>query len=246
MTLLAGLTAAAFAGAYLSAALGVGGGTFFIVLLYLMLPPSVAIPLHGAVQVINNGARFLAFRHACQWQVAKPFLIPVLPAIGLGWLLLGLLNASALKALLGLFVVVSVARPPGALMQLARRGWFGLGFVASMSSMLIGAADPVIAPFFLSDRFTRQQVIATKALCQLATHIPKVALFALLGNDALAFSYSDWLTPLAWMTAAVLIAVYLGKNTKLSETVFRRIYRVLLLVLGAKLLVDGASGWLNL
>jgi hypothetical protein len=158
--------------------------------------------------------------------------------------LFGLLDASALKALLGLFVVVSVARPPGAMMQLARRGWFGLGFVASLSSMLIGAADPVIAPFFLTDRFSRQQVIATKALCQLATHIPKVALFALLGDSALGFSYGDWITPIAVMAIAVIAAVILGKKTSVSEMIFRRVYRVLLLILGAKLLLDGASSLL--
>ena len=55
--LLAGMVGAAFAAAYVSAAVGIAGGTLFIVLLYLMLPPQAALPLHGAVQVVNNEAR---------------------------------------------------------------------------------------------------------------------------------------------------------------------------------------------
>jgi uncharacterized membrane protein YfcA len=238
--LLLGLGAAAFVAAYLSAAIGIGGGTLFIVLLYLMLPPAIALPLHGAVQVLNNGTRYLVFRQYVVWRVARPFLYSVLPAVALGWLLLGQLNPDLLKGLLGLYVLVSAIRPPAQHTEPSARGWTGLGAAAGLSSMLVGVADPVIAPYFMSERYRREQVIATKAICQLATHVPKVLLFAWLGRNAFQFNYGDYSEQLVFMGAAVLVGILLGKKSKISEQVFRRSYRFLLGLLGIKLVIDAA------
>ena len=158
--LLAGMVGAAFAAAYVSAAVGIAGGTLFIVLLYLMLPPQLALPLHGAVQVVNNGARSWVFRSHVVWPIARAFMLPVLPAMALGWYLLGLLDMDWLKGLLGVYVLFAVIRPPASEAEPSAGGWSAIGGGASLSSMLVGAADPVIAPFFISERYTRQQVIA--------------------------------------------------------------------------------------
>ena len=107
--------------------------------------------------------------------------------------------------------------------------------------MLVGAADPVIAPFFMSDRYTRNQVIATKAICQLSTHIPKVTLFMVLGEATFDFVYADHWLALITMGVAVLIGIRAGKRTAISEAFFRRAYRVLLIVLGLRLLVESIS-----
>ena len=236
--LLAGMAGAAFAAAYLSAAVGIAGGTLFIVLLYLMLPPQLALPLHGAVQVLNNAARFVVFREHVIWPIVRAFVVAVVPAIALGWYLLGLLEPTWLKGLLGLYVLYAVIRPPAKEQAPTPRGWSAIGGCASLSSMLVGAADPVIAPFFMSDRYARHQVIATKAICQLSTHIPKVALFVILGEAAFDFAYIDHWVALVTMGVAVLLGIWAGKRTSVSEVFFRRAYRLLLTILGLRLVLE--------
>ena len=120
------------------------------------------------------------------------------------------------------------------------------GFGATLSSMLVGAADPALAPFFLGERFQRQQIIATKAACQLATHIPKVLLFAVLGMQTQeGFRYADHSGVLLAMIVAVVLGVVAGKRTKVNQALFRGLFRGVLFVLGLKLLVWDAlrTGW---
>ena len=241
MTVLLVASCAAFAGAFLSASVGLGGGTLFIVCLYLVFDPLVAIALHGVVQVVNNGARLYAFRQSALGYVIQPFLLALVPAVFLGWTLLGILDSTVLKGLLGAFVVASLFTPALKRLEPASKGWFGIGFGATLSSMLVGAADPALAPFFLSERFQRHQIIATKAACQLATHIPKVLLFAAFGFEShRAFAYADHLGVLSAMILAVVLGVVLGKRTRLNAQAFHRLFRGVLLILGLKLLVwDG-------
>ena len=243
--LLAGMATAAFAAAYLSAAVGIAGGTLFIVLLYLMLPPQLALPLHGAVQVLNNAARLMVFRKYVIWSIARAFVMAVLPAIALGWFLLGVLEPSLLKGLLGLYVLYAVLRPPATERAPASMEWSAIGASASLSSMLVGAADPVIAPFFMSDRYSRDQVIATKAICQLSTHVPKVLLFIALGEGTFAFNYADHWVALTTMGAAVLIGIWVGRKASISEQFFRRAYRLLLTVLGLRLLIESIMSFVS-
>jgi len=239
--LLAGMAGAAFLAAYLSAAVGIGGGTLFIVLLYLILPPQLALPLHGAVQLFNNAARLVVFRQHIIWPIARAFVIAVIPAVALGWYLLGVLDSDWLKALLGLYVLYAVARPLAKDRAPTAGGWTAIGATASLSSMLVGAADPVIAPFFMNDRYARNQVIATKAICQLSTHIPKVAFFVVLGQQTFKFSYSAYLVELTLMCGIVLVGIWAGKRTVISDLFFRRAYRVLLAILGLRLLTDSMT-----
>ena len=238
MTVLLVASCAAFAGAFLSACIGLGGGTLFIACLYLAFDPLIAIALHGVVQVVNNGARLFAFRQFAMGEVIRPFLIALLPGVALGWTLLGMLDSTILQGLLGTFILVSLTTPLLSRLEPSSRGWFGIGFGATLSSMLVGAADPALAPFFLGDRFQRQQIIATKAACQLATHIPKVVLFAVLGmQNQENFAYSDYQGVLMAMVLAVVLGVVLGKRTKVNQQLFRGLFRGVLLILGLKLLV---------
>ena len=146
MTILLLASCAAFAGAFLSACIGLGGGTLFIACLYLVFEPLEAIALHGLIQTVNNGARFFAFRQAAVFTVIRPFMMALLPAVALGWVLLGMLDNNFAR-LTGAVSFCSVSRlslssndpdPRGLVRHWVRR---------TLSSMLVGAADPALAPF---------------------------------------------------------------------------------------------------
>ena len=243
MTIVLVLGTSVFAAALLSAAIGLGGGTLLIACFYMVLPPAIALPLHGAVQVVNNGARLWAFRRHVDRAIVSAFLLALAPAVALGFFLFTFLAGEAswaLRGLLGAFILTTLYYRPMEQIRLERRGWVGVGFAATMSSMVVGAADPVLAPFFLGKQFDRMTVVGTKAACQLATHIPKVALFALAAPANSPFRFTDWSWAIAGLALLAVAGVLVGRRTPVSERFFRTAYRWVLSALGAKLLIVDA------
>jgi uncharacterized membrane protein YfcA len=118
------------------------------------------------------------------------------------------------------------------------RGFTLIGLVAGAMALTVGAVGPLIAPIFARRDYVKERLIATKASCQMVTHLIKLPAFVLLGTFTLA---SLWTLALP-MAATVIPGTLLGKRLlrHVSPGVFRIIYRAALLVAGAKvLLVDG-------
>jgi uncharacterized protein len=98
---------------------------------------------------------------------------------------------------------------------------------------LIGATGPLIAPFFLRDDLTKKEIVATKAIVQMFTHLLKVPLFI-----SLSFSYEEYIFVIIAMVIGALLGtkwgvILLGKT---SEILFRRIYTVALGLAAIRLL----------
>ena len=74
------LAAAAFLTAILSAIVGMAGGITLLSVMLLNLEPLVAIPLHGAVQLVSNGSRAWIQRSHIEWSIAGRFARLLLPA----------------------------------------------------------------------------------------------------------------------------------------------------------------------
>ena len=74
--------------------------------------------------------------------------------------------------------------------------------------MFVGATGPFIAPFFLRDDFEKEEVIATKAACQMVGHGLKIPAVLIIG-----FEYSAHLPLLGLLVAGVI----LGRFTRRKE-----------------------------
>ena len=59
---LVALGATVFVTAVLSGVLGMAGGIALLGVLLVYLPPLVAIPLHGVIQLVSNGSRVIVQR----------------------------------------------------------------------------------------------------------------------------------------------------------------------------------------
>ena len=76
-----GLMVAAFLTAGLSGVAGLGGGTILIGLFYAIgLPPTEAVPLFAAVQLVSNSARTVAYVRDVHWGATGWFLLSAIPA----------------------------------------------------------------------------------------------------------------------------------------------------------------------
>ena len=102
--------------------------------------------------------------------------------------------------------------------------------------MIIGVTGPLLAPFFLRAGITKERFVATKALCQFVVQLIKVALFATL----LQFDYTQFQYEILSMTLAIFIGTIVAKLTLsyVSEQIFIRVLKGLLIVLGTKLLLS--------
>lgn len=239
------LAVAAFLTSIVSAILGMGGGVLLLALMLCFLTHGESIPTHATVQIASNGTRVLAFIRNVDTRAFLRFCTGVIPggAIGIGLLwALGAPERSEpyLKMLIGAYILAAtfLPKPKG---DGHRVKWWDfplMGLAAGAAALTVGAVGPLIAPLFARRDFVKERLIATKATCQLATHVIKIPAFLLMRDLDVAR-----LGGLAMIMVIVVIpGTLIGKRilTGVPERWFVIAYRVALTVAGLKvLLVDG-------
>lgn len=246
MTIYVVLVIAALLTSMVSAILGMAGGIMLLAVMLTFLSHGEAIPTHAAVQIASNGTRVLAFLSNVDRNALGRFLVGVIPGGAAGIYLLWLLGEPGesepyLKALIGAYILVATYLPKGKRTEKHRGTWWDfplLGLVAGTAALTVGAVGPLIAPLFARRDFVKERLIATKATCQLATHLIKIPAFLWLRE--LPVEKLGLLAVL--MIAAVIPGTLLGKRIVkgVQERHFVIAYRVALTLAGSKvLIVDG-------
>lgn len=223
-----------------------GGGILLLAVMLSFMSHGQAIPLHAITQLVSNSTRLLAYLRATDRRAIGRFVLGATPGAVLGTFVLwwiGQLGPSEpyLKCAVGIYVLIalflpkpknaSAERPPGWDFTL-------LGFVAGAMALTVGAVGPLIAPIFARRDFVKERLIATKAACQMYSHIIKLPAFALLGTVTMPGT-----GPLAiWMILLVIPGTLIGKQLMpfISPRTFVTLYRVALFFSGMKVLImDG-------
>lgn len=245
----AGLTillVTAFLTSILSAIIGMGGGILLLAVMLSFMSHGQAIPLHAVVQLVSNSTRLVAYIRATDRRAFGRFVLGATPGAALGTLLLwwiGQLEASEpyLKCAVGAYVLTALFLPKPKNASAERLpGWDFtlLGFVAGAMALTVGAVGPLIAPIFARRDFVKERLIATKAACQMFSHVIKLPAFIMLGTVSLPDT-----GPLAvWMMLLVIPGTLIGKQIMphISARTFIIMYRVALFISGVKvLIVDG-------
>ena len=205
-----------------------------------------AIPTHAAVQIASNGTRVLAFLGNVDRGAFGRFVLGVVPGGAVGVYLLWLLGQPEqsepyLKTLIGAYILLSTYLPsllPASQSTSSNQGFVLTGLIAGTAALTVGAVGPLIAPVFARREFVKERLIATKAACQLTTHVVKVPAFLLL---------RDLNVPKLSVLALVMIAMVIpgtliGKRLLrgVHERHFRIAFRAALTLAGLKILIfDG-------
>jgi uncharacterized membrane protein YfcA len=241
------LGVAAFLTSILSAVVGMAGGLVLLSVMLLFLDPLVAIPLHGAIQLVANGSRSLIqIRHVDRGILWRYGLLLV-PAGFLGLAIAEELPPGVSRALIGVFVLAATWAPGLLLLgthpEKVRRGprFVLLGGVVGVLNMTVGATGPLIAPFFLELGLARQALVGTKAACQALGHLAKVGVFGVAG-----FAFLPWLLPLALLSLLAVLGTWVGSRVleRVSEVFFVRLYRAVLTLIALRLvLAEAAALW---
>jgi uncharacterized membrane protein YfcA len=241
---LALLCAASVATGALSAVVGMAGGITLLALMLLFLDPMVAIPVHGAVQLVSNLSRTVAQRDHVRWPLLLRFGAPLLPAAFAGLALSQAVPRSVAEIGIGVFVLIFTWRPAWLRFGESRRGaadpgrrLLAAGGVVGFFSTTVGATGPLMAPFFLRLGLDRRALIGTQAACQSLQHLAKIVVFGAVG-----FAFRDWLLPLAALATTAIAGTWVGTKLlhRVSEDDFRALYTGVLTVIALRL-VEGEA-----
>ncbi|MFC7738289.1 TSUP family transporter [Roseomonas sp. GCM10028921] len=184
---MAGLSAVMVATAFLSGVFGMAGGLVLVGVLLALLPLPAAMALHAVTQIASNVWRGLLWWRHIRWPAALPFIGGVVLVLA-AWSLVGWVPDKPVALLmLGLSPLV-VRLPPPALRPDPARPRDGITCgAASITLMLFtGVSGPLVDTFFLGGRLDRREIVATKAVCQVAGHGAKLAYFGAIIADPAA------------------------------------------------------------
>ena len=234
---LAAIGVTVFVTAVLSGVLGMAGGVALLGVLLVYLPPLVAIPLHGVIQLVSNGSRVVVQREHARFDWIAWYALPLVPMGLLGLRVAEALPERLVEAAIG-GVVLAATWLPGrhrareATARLPRIRFLALGTMSGFFSMVLGAVGPIIDPFFLGLGLSRQSLVGTKAACQAIGHAVKVGLFGAAG-----FAFAEHAPLLALGSGCAVAGTWVGSRLldKLSEESFLWLYRSVLTGLALRL-----------
>lgn len=236
LPIMAALLVTGLLASMLAGVLGMGGGVLLLGVMTALVPAQAVVPVHGVVQLVSNATRTLALLRHVAWRVFLLYVPLSIVGVGLAASLWSGDKLTYLRPGIGvLLIVVLILRHRAPVLRNPPRWVYPLlGLVVGFTSVWIGATGPLLAPFFLRDDFTPEQVIATKAACQSTSHLLKIPAFMVLGFDFQAHAEL-----LAGLVITAIVGTLVGRAIlgRLNRKVFERLFEGLLMLLALWLIV---------
>ena len=236
------LLMSAFFSAVLTSLTGLAGGVLLFSILSSLLPLGQAIALHGLLQMISNASRVIIFFKYINWAISLRFCLAIIPGCFLGVKLFEFFNPTYLKFFIGVSILLTVWLSQSKYEWSVKKVYFiPIGFFLSSLSMIVGVVGPMLAPFLLSIRKSKEEFVATKSFCQGSVQAIKVIMFL----TVLKFDYMLHSQKIIVLGRAVILGSWYGKNllNKISEQNFLKLVNVLLLVLAGNLIFESRLFW---
>ena len=240
-----GLGVAAFVTAIVGITTGTAGGLLLLAIMAFFYPPAVLIPVHTVVQLGAGSSRtFLMWRY-----VRKTLILPftagaVLGAVA-GAQIFTTLTSSVLEMVLGGFILFVLYMPNFATGGPERARFGVLGFLATFLGIFVSATGTFLSPFIAHASHDRRIHVATMAALMAVTHIAKLVAFGAIG-----FAVGAYLPLMAVMVVGAVSGNWLGAHmlNRIPEKAFRTVFKIVLTLLAARMLIGAAydAGWLGM
>ena len=242
------LIIAAFITSSISAVLGMGGGIILLGIMAIIIPEGYkVIALHGMVQLFSNTTRTYVFRQYIKTNLIKQFFIGALMGVSISIIIILMLinyfnvqsaneiKVEMLKPFIGLFIVWYLFLK-GPKKEKKVNSFIPVGLIAGLSSIFVGAVGPLIAPFFLGNKLTKENIIANKAASQMITHLSKIPLFIYFFN----MNYKAEINILLPLILAVYIGTNFGKKilSFIPEALFKKLFKLTLFIIAVRLILN--------
>ncbi|MEU7136033.1 sulfite exporter TauE/SafE family protein [Streptomyces sp. NPDC046261] len=232
------VVAATFATSVLSAVAGFGGGVLLLSVFIAVFGVRDAVAILTVAQLASTVSRVWFNRREIDRRLVRVFSLGAVPAAVAGALLFSAVSLPVLTRVIGALVLAMVVwrrwRPRS--LRLDDTAFAAVGAASGFGSALMGAAGPMVAPFFLARGLVRGAYIGTEAAAALVMHLVKLLVFGAVA----VLTTSSALTGLALAPAAAAGA-WAGKKItdRLPVPVFVAVVEVALVVAGLLLLITG-------
>lgn len=228
---------AAMATAILSAMAGLGGGVILLVVVVQFFAPTVAIPVHGGIQLVANGSRAALLRKQVSWRPVLWSLVLLFPASVFGVKVATSVPDAATRLVIGVFVLIVAWRPSllkwrgGG--ELPDRVLVGVGAVSGFLNTTVGASGPVTSPFFKAVTVSHVAFVATAAVAQVFAHLSKIVAFTL--DD---FVITDHVGVIAVGSLGVTAGSFVGTRMldRVSEDRLNQLFKMVLTALAVRVI----------
>lgn len=234
------LSSISFFTSAMTAVIGVGGGAVMIATLLLFMPPIVAIPFQGMIQLVGAVGRVYLLRKNIVWSIIWRIGLLIAPGAAVGlWLFQGL-SQHTIELLIGCFVLLSLFSRKIKVFgdgEMPLWGFFPLGFAIGALSVTVAVVAMFSGPFMIRKDMNKQAINVTMATVAVMGHVIKISAFGFIG-----FRPQDHWAPFLAMMPAVIVGTFFGERIlhRMSEEFFLWIFRVSLTGLALKLVVwDG-------
>jgi len=205
-------------------------------LMTFVLPYHLIIPIHGIVQLTSNSSRVWLLRKNVKWDYFFYFFLGTPIGFLIAFNILKNITKPDFYYLILAFFILYVVFKPKRMPQMKLKGfqWTVLGIFSAVQGSVIGATGPLIAPFYIRDDLTKEQIISTKAAQQVITHALKIPLFL-----SLSFSYTENISTIIGMSSAALLGTYLGVKllSKFDENIFKKVFKSVLFISALRLIM---------
>ncbi len=229
------LTVCTVATSIVSAIMGMAGGIMLLVIIASLIETTYVVPLYSSIQLISNTTRLLLFFKHIHWNIVGLYILGLIPGSLGGIYLVQILPKDLIKLLMGVFILLATYAPRSKTEIRAGIGiFFGVGIIGGLLSVLLGTPGPTLAPFFVRNDVIKEELIATKAVCQSLSHVLNILLYGFIGVNVLA----HW-NILIVLGAAAILGTFMGKKilTKIPDRHFLIIFKALLTIISVRIIV---------
>lgn len=224
--------------AALSAVFGLAGGTILFAMLTWVMDAKQAIPIHGAVQLVSNGSRLIAYLKSVQWNVVGWFALLLFPGTYLGGLCYHWFNAQWVELLVGVFILITIFIPKKSQQQATSKATFVLlGFLSGFLGMIVAVTGPFISSFFVLNSISKERMVATKAVCQSINHFAKVLIF----STSISYDFGLQYELLLFLSAGTLVGTWIGSKLlhKIPDAQYDKLNSGLLGIIAGIMVIKG-------
>ncbi len=230
---------------FIAGVFGMAGGMILMGGLLLILPVASAMVLHGITQLTSNGWRAVLWREHIAWRLVMRYSFGLLLACGVFLLVSFVPDQRLVFIFLGLIPFIPALVPDHHVPRAT--SWGGAescGFICTSMQLVSGVSGPTLDLFFVNTGIGRRAIVATKASCQVVTHLAKIVYFGtfLSAPDISVFST----TIIGVALGAAILGTSLARPVleRLTDHGFRKYTRYIIMAIGTVYLIKGISGYL--
>jgi uncharacterized membrane protein YfcA len=229
--------------AIFSAVFGVAGGMMLFVFLTLFLDVKSAIPIHAIVQSVSNVSRVVTLFKHINRRIFFRFCLLIIPGVVLGGYVFKYMNPTYMEIGIGISILIMIKLPTKfSSKEIPDNAFIGLGFLSGFLGMIVGVTGPLLSPFFIMKKLTKEEQVANKAACQFLVHLIKIPTFF----EVVKFDFEPYYTILAGLIFFTVIGAWIGKNliSRISDHHYRLAEKIVLNVLAVFIIMKALSGYI--